>query len=217
MISPSTYVTDLDSVTETLPSHVTTKCMTLYSTSLNDTFPIRLYAKNLSSIRSVAYHRKRYVRVVVDWRQEVTFACEDYGKSRVMPSSTSDLETQTRTPTSMNPCISSWIVGRRNIRIITVSTATNNGSFFSVCPFSEWRAREGGSSCTHGFESTCGVKTQGAHFTRMWLGQQIDFNFGHEVVLLHALQILPPQSPAGPGSGLVLSIRLPIGAINCAP
>ena len=90
-------------------------------------------------------------------------------------------------------------------------------TYFSVCPLNGWHAREGGSSRTHKFESTRGRKTQGNHFTRMWLGQYPYCNCNPEFVLLHDPQILSPQSPTVPVSRLVLGIGPQIGIINYAP
>ena len=64
--------------------------------------------------------------------QEVTLSSRDYGKARLTPSSKSDLDIQTRTLTSTNLWISSWIFGRNKIRISTVITFTINRNIFSV-------------------------------------------------------------------------------------
>ena len=53
----------------------------------------------------------------------------DYGKSILMPELMPDLDTWTRTPTITNKWISSWIIGRGKINIITVSIATSNVIF----------------------------------------------------------------------------------------
>ena len=79
-------------------------------------------------------------------RKEVTLSSEAYGKARLTPSSTSDLEMMTRIPTSTSQWISSCLVGVSKRRIITVSTATRNGNIFYVCPLSGWHDREEGSS-----------------------------------------------------------------------
>ena len=74
------------------------------------------------------------------WRQGVTSLYEDYGKPRLTPSPTSDLEMLTWIPTSMSQWIISWIIGRRKIWIMTVSTDMRNGEFFSVFPLSGWNS-----------------------------------------------------------------------------
>ena len=88
---------------------------------------------------------------------------------------------------------------------------------FTVCPLSGWHDQEGGPRFTHAFESTHDEKTQGSTFTRTWMGQRPDRNCGHEVILPHDMWSLPPQSPAGPVTGLKPGIRPRLGEINFAP
>ena len=123
--------------------------------------------------------RIRQVREGSDWRKEVKFSSEAYGKCRLTLSSTSDLEILTRIPTSMSQWISSWLVGIWKTRIIMVSTAMSNRIFFSVYPLIGWHDLEWVSSCNLKFESIHGRKTQGTHFTHIWMGQQPDRNRSH--------------------------------------
>ena len=92
--------------------------------------------------------------------------------------------------------------------------ATEKISFFTL---NGWHTWEGGYSCTHDFELTHGGKNRGTHFTHTWLVQRTDCNHSRKVVPPHYPQIYPPQSPAGPISGLGLGIRPRLGAINCTP
>ena len=121
------YVTDLSEVTESLASHVKTKCMMSSSTLLNGSSPLTEYAAKISSDRATADQRRINSRGATDWRQEVTISFGDYGKARLTPQSMSYLETRAQIPTITNQWISSWLVGRRKRKISTVSTATSNG------------------------------------------------------------------------------------------
>ena len=69
----------------------------------------------------------------------MTLSYEAYGKARLTPSSTKDLEMPTRIPTSMSQYISSCLVGISKIRIRTVITDTRNGNIF-LCLSSQWVA-----------------------------------------------------------------------------
>ena len=116
----------------TLSSHITKKFVTRYRTSLVNSSPIPVYMENLSFNRSAEYQRRRQVRGGADWIQEVTSLSKAYGKSRLIPSSTSYLEMLTHIPTGMIQLISSWLFGIRKISISTVNTSKINGDFFSV-------------------------------------------------------------------------------------
>ena len=59
----------LAAVTEASSSHVTKKCMTSSSASLDEPSPINAYAANPSSTRAAADQMKRYVRGGTDWRK----------------------------------------------------------------------------------------------------------------------------------------------------
>ena len=103
-------------------------------TSFNDLSPLTSYAANPSSTRITEDQRKRYVRGGAAWIQEATFSSKDYGKARLTPSWTSDLEIMTQILTSMRQCISYCIVGRRKTRIRTVINVTRNVNIFlCVC------------------------------------------------------------------------------------
>ena len=127
---PILYVTYLDAATEASSSYITTKCATISCTLIGQPSPLPACAENSPSTRATAYQRMIYFRGGVYWRQEVTLSSETYGKSKLTPSSTSDLETLTRIPTSMSQWISSCLVGISERRINTVSAATINGKVF---------------------------------------------------------------------------------------
>ena len=126
----SLYVPGWAAAPDALSSHVTTKCVTSSSTSVDYNFPLNVYAATPSSTRAAAYHKRGCVRVGTYWRQEVTYSFGDYGNVRLMPSSMSNLETLPWIPTRMIQCISSWIVGGSKESISTVSTDISNGKFF---------------------------------------------------------------------------------------
>ena len=101
----------------------------IYYTSLDNPPPLTLHTTNPSSTRAVEYQKIRYVRGGEDWRQEAEFSLGDYGKARPMLRSTSDLKTPTRTFTTTNQWICSWLDERSKIRISMVSTTTSNEIF----------------------------------------------------------------------------------------
>ena len=117
-----------------LVSNATTKCVTISCTLFDEYLPINLYVDNPSYIRAVAYQRRRYVRGGENWRQEVMFSYNAYGKSRLTPSSTSDLQMTIQRPTIINLWIRSWLIGRSKIRILTVINATSNIKIFPCFP-----------------------------------------------------------------------------------
>ena len=138
-LQPSLYVTYVAASTEASPFHVTPKCVKISSTLLDNISPINEYKAKSSSTRDVADQRRGYIRVGADWRKKVMFSSESYGKARLIPSSTSDLEMLTRMPTSMSQWRSSWIVGKNKRRIITLSTTTSiRNVFLHLC--SQWIA-----------------------------------------------------------------------------
>ena len=151
----------------------------------------------------------------MNYRYYMTLSSEYYRKFRLTPSSTSDLEILTQIPTSMIQWISSWLVGRSKIRIITAGTAKRNGNISSIFPLSGCHALEVGCSCTHDYELTHGGKTQEIHFTCTWLGQRPDKNWDCKVLFPHDMRSSPAQLPVGPGAGLKLRIGPWLGAINC--
>ena len=106
------------------------KFLTSSCTFLDNTSPLPLYAMKPSSTRAAEDQRRSLLRGGAAWRQEVTLSSKVYGKSRLTPTSKSYLDMLTWIPTSMSQWISSWLVGRRKIRIIIVSTATTNGRFY---------------------------------------------------------------------------------------
>ena len=141
-ISTSLYVMNLYTVTEDFPLHVATKCVTRSSTLLRNSSPLTADVANPSSTTPAEYQRISYVRGGEYLIKEVTFSSGDYGKSILTPSPTSYLETIMWTPTITNPSISSWIIVRRKIRMIMVSTSTSNENIF-LCLSSEWMACSG--------------------------------------------------------------------------
>ena len=72
-LSPSLYVTYLDTAMGALSLYVTTKCMTSSSTLLGEPFPLTAYAVNPSSTRFAADQNRRYIKLGADWRKEVAF------------------------------------------------------------------------------------------------------------------------------------------------
>ena len=129
-LCPSPYVTYLAAATEVSSSRITTKCMTISYTSIDNPFPLPEYAVNPSYTRDAAYQRRRHARLGDSWIKELTFPSKSYGKSILTPSSTSYLGMLTQIPTIMSQWISSWLVGRRKGGIITVSTSTSNRNMF---------------------------------------------------------------------------------------
>ena len=142
---PTMYVIYLDASKEASSSYITTKCATSSCTLIYQPPPLPACAENPSSTRSTADQKRIYVRGGVACRKEVTLSSETYGKSRLIPSSTSYLEMLTRIPTSMSQWISSCLCGISKRRTITVSNAASNGNIFSDCPRSGWHDREEGS------------------------------------------------------------------------
>ena len=61
-------------------------------------------------------------------------------------------------PTNKNLWISSCLAGKSKINISTVITSTSNGKNSPFFLSMDGIAQEGGSSCTHEFESTHGRK-----------------------------------------------------------
>ena len=111
---------------EALSPHVTVKCVTSSSTLINNPSPLPIYVDNPSSIRAASDQRRRHFQVGSTWRRELTLSSETYGKSRLTPSLTSDLEMLTRIHIIMIQWIISCIVGRSKIGISTVSTSASN-------------------------------------------------------------------------------------------
>ena len=70
---------------EASSSHLKTKCVMNFSTSLDEPSLVPTYAENPSSTRTEAYQRRRYYRGVIYWRQEVVYSFEAYGKARLTP------------------------------------------------------------------------------------------------------------------------------------
>ena len=125
-ISPSMYVTDLAVSTEVSTLHITTKCVTSSSTIIDNLSSLKVYSENSSSKKDEADQMRRCVRGVIDQIQEMMFSSDGSGKSRLIPYSSSYLEARTRTPTSTNQWISSWIGGRSRRKISMLITATSN-------------------------------------------------------------------------------------------
>ena len=167
--------------------------MTSSSALIDETSPLTAYAENPSSTRDPVDQRRRYNRRCTDWRHKVTSSFGGYGKYRLMPSSTSYLETKMRAPTGRSQWVSSWLVIRKKIKINMVSIARNNNKEISIFPLIGWHSREGSPRRTHEFNSTHGDKNRGTPFTRTYMGQHLDCNRGCEVVLPHYLQSLSPQ------------------------
>ena len=137
---------DLAASTNALSPHVKINCAKISYTSLDEPSPLTTYEENPSSTRDAADKRRSYIKVGAAWRKEMMFSSEDYGKSRLTPSSMSDLEMLTRVTTSMRQWIISCLVGIRKRKKSTVSTDTSNIMFLSICLLSGWHDREGGSS-----------------------------------------------------------------------
>ena len=94
-LSHSPYVTYLAAVMEAMSFHFTTKCVASSFTVLDEPYPLTTYEANPSSTRAAAYQGRGCVKGRVDWRQDVKLSSRNYGKARLMPSLTSDLETRT--------------------------------------------------------------------------------------------------------------------------
>ena len=137
----SLYVTDLSAATEALSSHITNKRMASSCTLIGEPSPLTAYVAKTSSTRSTEDQRRRHVDGESAWRQEVMLSSKDYGKVRLTPSTASDLEMLMWICTIVSQWISSWIIGRRKKRIITVNIAMSNGIIFSICTLSVLRAR----------------------------------------------------------------------------
>ena len=138
-LGPSPYIIDLAESTEELSSHVTMKYVARSSTSTDEPYPITAHTENLSSTRDAEDHRTRYFRGGVHLRPEVTSPSGAYGKARLMPKLTSDMETRTQTSTGRNQRTSSWLVGGRKKKIDTVIIVTNIRNIF-IYVNSQWMA-----------------------------------------------------------------------------
>ena len=124
---------DLAASTNALSPHVKINCAKISYTSLDEPSPLTTYEENPSSTRDAADKRRSYIKVGAAWRKEMMFSSEDYGKSRLTPSSILYLGMRKQTHTSMNIWINSCIIGISKRRIIKLSTAANNGKNLSVC------------------------------------------------------------------------------------
>ena len=99
---PYPYVTDRAAALEVLSLQVKTKCVTISFTLIDDPYPIYVYTVKPLYTRATADHMRRYIRVGSDWRQEVMFSSEYYGRSRLTPSPELHLEMMIYIPTSIS-------------------------------------------------------------------------------------------------------------------
>ena len=82
MVALSTflYVTDLAADVEGSSKHVITRFVTSFSTSNKNPYPLTAYMENHQYNGDASDQRRRYTRIVLDWRLEKTSSYEAYGK-----------------------------------------------------------------------------------------------------------------------------------------